>query len=292
MNRVLVTGAAMAAVLVPLLTVAPVSSAEDDPVVATVDGAEIRRSRALEERGRMPAQMQQTPDDMLLPVLVDLVIDTKLLAAEAVRLNLRDDAEVRMQMARVEELLLAQALLGRAVEQRVTDDALEKRYQALVEKTATEEEIRARHILVKEESEAKDVIAELQNGADFAELAKEKSIGPSAPNGGDLGYFGPGAMVPAFYEAAVALKTGAFTENPVETQFGWHVIKVEDRRKAEPPALEEVSDQLRGELVREARAAYIEGLRENATIERFDQTAPSTPETGKGTGKEAEQPAK
>ncbi len=288
MNRVLVTGAAMAAVLIPLLSVAPVASADDDPVLATVDGTEIRRSRALEEKGRMPAQMQQAPDEMILPVLVNLVIDTKLLAAEAGRKNLRDDPEVRDQMARVEEILLAQVLLSRAVEGEITDEAVEKRYQALVAEAAEEEEIQARHILVKEESEAREVIAELQKGADFAELAKAKSIGPSAPTGGDLGYFGAGAMVPEFYEAAAALKTGTFTEEPVQTQFGWHVIKVEGRREKQPPALEEVSDELRSELVREARAAYIEGLREKATIERFDTAAAPTPETGK----EAAEPAK
>jgi peptidyl-prolyl cis-trans isomerase C len=289
MNRFHVTGAALAAIvamLVPLLSAPPAVSAEDDPVVATVDGAEIHRSRALEERARLPAQMQQVPDDVILPVLVNLVIDTKLLAAEAGRQNLQNDADVRAQMARVEEILLAQVLLNRAIEQQVTDEALEKRYQALVEKTAGEEEIHARHILLKEESEAKAVIDELRKGADFAELAKEKSIGPSAQKGGDLGYFGPDAMVPEFYQAANALKTGAFTEQPVQTQFGWHVIQVEDRRKAEPPPFEEVSDQLRADLMRDARAVYIEGLRENAAIERFDEAAPPAP------GTETEHPAK
>lgn len=286
MKRVLIAGAAALAVLASIYSAPPAVAAEDDPVVATVDGAEIRRSRALEERGRLPAQMQQVPDNVILPVLVNLVIDTKLLAAEADRQNLQNDAEVRAQMARVEEILLAQVLLNRAIEKEMTDEALQERYRALVEKTANQEEIHARHILLKEESEAKAVIDELQKGADFAELAKEKSIGPSAQKGGDLGYFGPDAMVPEFYQAANALKSGAFTEQPVQTQFGWHVIQVEDRRKAEPPSFEDVSDQLRAELMRDARAAYIAGLRENAAIERFDEAAPPAP------GTEAEQPAK
>jgi len=280
MNRLLVAGAALTAMLVPLLSVAPLAAAEDDPVVAKVDGAEIRRSRALEEKGRMPAQMQQAPDDLILPMLTSLVIDTKLLAAEANRQNLQDDPEIRAQIARLEEILLAQVMLSRAVEGQITDEALQKRYQALVKETADKEEIHARHILVKEEDEAKAVIAELKNGADFAELAKEESTGPSAPNGGDLGYFGPGAMVPAFDEAAAALKTGAYTEEPVQTQFGWHVIKVEDRRKAEPPSFDQVSEQLRADLVREARSTYIEDLRGKADIETFIEMEPSPAGTG------------
>lgn len=276
MTRLFVTGAAVIAVLATTFSAVPRAFAEDDPVVATVNGDEIRRSRALDEKGRMPAQMQQAPDDMILPVLVNLVVDTKLLAAEADRQNLRDDPEIRSQLARVEEILLAQVLLGRAVEQQITDEALKKRYQAFVEETADQEETRARHILLKDESDAKAVIAELDNGADFAELAKEKSIGPSAPQGGDLGYFAPGAMVPAFQEAADALEVGAYTEEPVQTQFGWHVIKLEDRRKATPPSLEEVSEQLRAELVRDARAAYIEDLRSKADIEVFLEAAPKT----------------
>lgn len=280
MNRLLIAGAAVVAILAPSLIFAPPASAEEDPVVATVDGEEILRSRALQEKGRMPAQVQQAPDDLVLPMLVSLVVDTKLLAAEANRQNLREDAEIREQLARLEEILLAQVMLSRAVEDQITDEALEKKYQELVEKTADEEEMHARHILVKDEEEAKAIIAELNKGADFGELAKQKSIGPSAQKGGDLGYFAADAMVPAFSAAAAALEKGAITEEPVETQFGWHVIKLEDRRKAEPPSLDQVSEQLRSELVREARAAYIEDLRGKADIETFVEMPAEAPEGG------------
>jgi peptidyl-prolyl cis-trans isomerase C len=260
------------------------AAAEEDPVVATVDGAEIRRSQALEVRRRLPAQMQQVPDDLIMPVLVNIVIDTKLVAAEARRQNLQDDPKVREQMAKLEELILEQYLITRTVEKSLTDEALKERYQEMVETSGGQEEIRARHILLEKEEEAREVIAELRKGADFAELAKEKSTGPSAPQGGDLGYFSQGDMAPAFSEAVFALEAGAFTEEPVQTQFGWHVIKVEDRRTKEPPTFEEVSDQLRGELAREARGAYIEELREKATIERMGEAQPPS--------SEAEQPAK
>lgn len=281
MNRLLIAGAAVVAMLAPLCLYPPMASAQDDdPVVATVDGAEIRLSRALEEKGRMPAQMQQAPDDLILPMLVSLVIDTKLLASEAKQQDLQDDPEIQAQLARVEEILLAQVMLSKAIEDQITDEALEKRYQEFVKETADTEEIRARHILVETKEQARTAIEGLQGGADFGELAKEKSIGPSAQKGGDLGYFGPGQMVPAFDEAAFELETGAITEDPVETQFGWHVIKVEDRRKKEAPPLDEVADQLRSEMVREARSAYIEELRAKAEIETFIDMTPSTPEEG------------
>ncbi len=280
MKRLFIAGAAAVAILAPSFSYVPPALAEDDPVVATVDGEEIRRSRALEEKGRMPAQLQQAPDELVLPMLVSLVVDTKLLAAEASRKNLQDDEEIREQLARVEEILLAQVLLSRMVEEQITDEALDKKYQELVAETAGNQETKARHILVKEEDEAKAIIADLDAGADFAELAKTKSTGPSAPNGGDLGYFGPGAMVPAFDEAAAALEPGTYTKEPVQTQFGWHVIKVEDRRKAEPPAKAEVTEQLRTELVREARSDYIESLRDKADIETFVEMPAELPEGG------------
>ena len=277
MIRSFASRVAVAAILAIAVLPSLAATAEEDPVVAKVNGDEIRRSQALEVRRRLPAQMQQVPDDLIMPVLVNIVIDTKVVAAEARRQNLQDDPEVREQMAKLEELILEQYLISRTVEKSITDEALKERYEKLVEETKGEEEVHARHILLEKEEEAKEVIAQLQKGADFAELAKEKSTGPSAPQGGDLGYFAQGEMVPAFSEAAFALKAGAFTEEPVQTQFGWHVIKVEDRRAKEPPTLEEVSDQLRGELAREARAAYIEELRAKATIERMDEAKPPAP---------------
>ena len=284
MIRALANRAAVVAILTIVASPALAAAAEEDPVVATVDGTEIRRSQALEVRRRLPAQMQQVPDDLIMPVLVNIVIDTKLVAAEARRQNLQDDPKVREQMAKLEELILEQFLITRTVEKSLTDEALKERYQEMVETSGGQEEIRARHILLEKEEEAREVIAELRKGADFAELAKEKSTGPSAPQGGDLGYFSQGDMAPAFSEAVFALEAGAFTEEPVQTQFGWHVIKVEDRRTKEPPTFEEVSDQLRGELAREARGAYIEELREKATIERMGEAQPPS--------SEAEQPAK
>ncbi len=294
MIRCFANRAAAVAILTAMALPALAATAEEDlvdPVVAKVDGAEIRRSQALEVRRRLPAQMQQVPDDLIMPVLVNIVIDTKLVAAEARRQNLQDDPMVREQMVKLEDLILEQFLVSRTVEKKITEEALQERYETMVKTTGGKEEIHARHILLEKEEEANQVIAELQKGADFVELAKEKSTGPSAPQGGDLGYFAHGEMVPAFSEAAFALEVGAFTEKPVQTQFGWHVIKLEDKRSKQPPAFEEVSEQLRGELAREARAAYVEELREKATIERMEEAQPPSSEAPPASS-EAEQPAK
>jgi peptidyl-prolyl cis-trans isomerase C len=271
MIRTFASRAAVAAVFAVVAFPTWAADTGEDPILAKVDGTAIHRSQALEVRRRLPAQMQQVPDELILPMLVNIVIDTKLVAAEARRQGLQDDPEVRAQMTRLEELILEQVLTNRVIEKSLTDDAVEKRYQKMLEDTKGEVEIHARHILVEKEEEARELITRLQQGADFAALANEKSADSSAASGGDLGYFSKGEMVPAFSDAAFALKDGAFSEVPVQTQFGWHVIKVEDRRAKEAPAFDEVSDELRGELVRETRAAYVQELREKATIERFDE---------------------
>ncbi len=275
MFRVFAGGAAAVAIAAVLAWPTWAADAEDDPVVARVDGTEIRRSQALEVRRRLPPQMQQVPDELLLPVLVNIVIDTRIVADEARRQGLQDDPDVRAQMAKLEDLILEQVLIQRTIESGLTDAAVADRYRTLVDEGKGEEEVRARHILVETEEKAKALIVELRTGADFGELADRESTDRSGSKGGDLGYFAKGEMVPAFADAAFAMAVGAYSEQPVETQFGWHVIKVEDRRDRQPPPLDEVSDQLRSEMAREARTAYLERLRDNATIERFDEPVPA-----------------
>ena len=150
------------------------------------------------------------------------------------------------------------------------DAEVKARYEAEAKKLANIEQIKARHILVKTEDGAKAIIAELKGGGDFAELAKKKSTGPSATDGGDLGFFGKGQMVPAFEKAAYALNAGAFSETPVKTQFGWHVIKVEERKKADIPSFEEMEPAIRDRLSQDAGSAYIMKLRKEAKITRFN----------------------
>ncbi len=259
-----------AAVSVYLATSMPVLAAEDDPVVATVNGAEIRLSQVKKAHARLPEQYQQVPFETIFPGLVDSLIDTRLAARDARGQNLHDTPKFKARMAQIEEQVLQRMALTKAIADKVGDAEVKARYEAEAKKLAAVEQIKVRHILVKTEDEAKIVIAELKNGGDFIDLAKKKSTGPSAGDGGDLGFFGKGQMVPAFEKAAFALNDGAVSETPVKTQFGWHVIKVEERKKADVPSFEEMEPAIRDELSQDAGSAYIMELRKGAEIARFD----------------------
>ena len=279
--------AAALAVVFAVLLPSPAPAAEDkdekrdDPVVAIVNGAPIQRSDVVEARGRLPAQMRQVPLQAVFGLLLDSLINTKLVAGHAREQGLHAEEKIMRQMARIEDQILERAFLVAYIEERVTEDVLQERYKKLVEDTKDKEEISARHILVETEGKAREIIADLKKGEDFAELAKKRSTGPSASAGGDLGYFSADQMVPEFAKAAFALDNGQFTETPVKTQFGWHVIKVEDRRTAKPPAVEEVSESLRADLAREIGSAYIQGLRDKADIRRFNPDGSPLKDGGK-----------
>ena len=149
---------------------------------------------------------------------------------------------------------------------------MKARYDAEIANFPTETEVSARHILLETEEAAKEVIAELDGGADFAELAKTKSTGPSGPSGGDRGYLGKGRMVPEFEAAAFALEKGAHSAEPVKTQFGWHVIKKEDERESQPPSYDQVKDQIRQLVAQEKYLELIKVAREKYTYEILDET--------------------
>ncbi len=279
--------AAALAVVFAVLVPSPAPAAEDkdekrgDPVVAIVNGAQIQRSDVEEARGRLPAQMRQVPLQVVFGLLLDSLINTKLVAGQAREQGLHEEEKIKRQMARIEDQILERTFLVGYTEQLVTEDALQERYKKLVGETKDKEEISARHILVETEGRATEIIADLKKGEDFAELAKKRSTGPSASAGGDLGFFSADQMVPEFAEAAFALDKGQFTETPVKTQFGWHVIKVEDRRAAKPPAVEDVSETLRADLAREIGSAYIQGLREKADVQRFNPDGSPLKDGGK-----------
>ena len=240
--------------------------AEDDPVVAVVDGAKIMRSDVVAAQQGLPKQYQALPFESIFPQLLEILVDAKLAAAEARRNGLMDDEDVKTAMARAEEQILQRALFRQRIEKEVTDEALRKRFESQAEEPSGGEQVHARHILVDSEDEAKKVIETLKGGADFAETAKKFSTGPSGPNGGDLGYFKAEDMVPAFSQAAFAMEVGSFSQEPVRTQFGWHIIKVEDKRAAAPAAFDEVKDTLRAEMSQEIGTALATELRSKAEV--------------------------
>ncbi|MFQ5763580.1 MAG: peptidylprolyl isomerase [Rhodospirillales bacterium] len=246
------------------------AAAEDDPVVAIVNGHEIHLSMVRMAHQNLPPQYQQVPFDAIFSGLVESLIDTRLAAADARRQKVHEEQAFKDRMARIEEQVLQRMVLARAMESGVTDADLRARYDMIAKEMAGNEQIQARHVLLETEAAAKEVIEALKKGGDFSALAKERSTGPSAADGGDLGTFSKGQMVPAFEEAAFALKKGEYSQVPVKTQFGWHVIKVEDRKMADVPTFEEVEQTLRNDLSQEIGAAYIAKLREGAEINRFN----------------------
>ncbi len=239
-------------------------------VVATVNGVKILRSDVEAARSQLPEQYRELPMDQLYQPILNQLIRTKVLSAQARADKLHETEGYKRRVALIAERMLEEELLKKTIDEKVTDEALQARYDKTSGSFPTKEEIRARHILVKTEAEADAIIKELTGGADFAKLAAEKSIGPSKANGGDLNYFSKGQMVPPFEEAAFALAKGEFTRSAVKSPFGWHVIKLEDKRQSKPPSFEESRDRLSQELSQEFAEQLVRGLTEKAKIERFE----------------------
>ncbi len=264
--------AATGAVAIALFASLPLR-ADDNPVLAKVNGSEIRQSDvtlAEEELGPSLAQMDPaTKKENVLAFLIDMKIVAK--AAEDKKIEDRPDFKARLAFAR--NRLLMDNLLGAEGKAAATDDAMKKVYEEAAKQIQGEQEVHARHILVETEDEAKAIEAELKKGADFATLAKEKSKDPGgASDGGDLGFFTKDQMVPEFSTVAFSLEPGKISD-PVKSQFGWHIIKVEEKRNRKAPDFEQVKPQIETYVTRKAQAEYVAKLRESAKVERMDQAS-------------------
>ena len=251
-------------------TVAAPPALAANPVVATVNGANIMSSDVDAARGQLPEQYRNLPMDQLYQPILNQLIRTKILSAQARAEKLHETTAHRRRVDLIAERLLEEALLAKIIEEKVTEEALQARYNKTSRGLPTKEEIRARHILVKTQAEADEIIKELAGGEDFAKLAAEKSIGPSKARGGDLDYFSRGQMVPPFEKAAFALSKGEFTKTAVRSPFGWHVIKLEDKRRSKPPNFEESRARLRQELSQEIAQQLVKDLTGKAIIQRFE----------------------
>lgn len=259
----------LAGFLALALTLLPFGSVmADDPVIAKVGDEQILRSDIEAAFQNLPDEYKSVPFPQIFPMLLTSMIDSKLVAADARARKLDQDPEYQKNLKMVADQLLERVAVRQEIDKAMTDEKLRMTYNETYADGAVE--VHARHILLKTADEANAVIKELAGGADFGELAKAKSTGPSASRGGDLGFFAKGQMVPAFETAAFDLAPGKYTNEPVQTQFGYHVIKVEERRKADAPAFEEVVDELRQKAAQDAGSAYVERLREGAKIERFN----------------------
>ena len=261
--------AAAAAGLLSIGAAAPVSAQDAmDPstVLAVVDGYEITEEEVALASQDFAQQLQQVPGEQRRAVIVDALIDLHLLAGAADEEGLDETDEFQRRMAYERARTLRTAYLVDVIAADVTEESIRAAYDEAVSEFEPVQERRARHILLESQDEAMDVIAELDGGADFATLASERSTGPSAANGGDLGFFGPGRMVPAFEEAAFALDVGGYSQEPVETRFGWHVILVEEVRESAPPSFEELGPQIQQTMLQQRFTDSISTLRDGAEI--------------------------
>lgn len=269
----LAAAAAATPALAQTVPAAPANAgAMPDPsttTVARVGDDKITLADLIAMRQDLPPQYRQMPLQVIYPALLERAIDGRLIANAARKADLLERADVKQRIRRAEDQVLSQVYLSESIAAEVTEEALKQRYEKVAADSTGREEAHARHILVDTEEAAKAVIADLDKGADFAALAKERSTDPGASEGGDLGWFTAEQMVPEFSEAAFALQPGSYTKEPVKSQFGWHVILLEDKRTAAAPTFEEMKDQLASDMTRELITAKLQELRNGVEVERF-----------------------
>jgi peptidyl-prolyl cis-trans isomerase C len=251
---------------------------DPDAVVAKVGDATVTERELQIAKDAFTTELAKVPQEQWRSVLIDAVVNMELLAHAASDEKLGEGPDFDAQVAFLRLQALRNLYVEHAIVNGITDAELQDGYQTLVVKSfKPAPQIRARHILVDTKEEAEKIIEQLKAGASFEELAKQ-SKDPSGQNGGDLGFFGAGQMVPEFEKAAFALEPGQFTQEPVQSQFGWHVIKVEEKRMSEPPAFADVEEQLRNYLVRQKFETVLAGLRDKYPVEIVDQpAAPAAP---------------
>jgi len=265
-NRLLISLAAS------LLTFSPAVFAQDGKPVAKVGEVVITSGELDQTLVDMSSQFKNFPEDQRRARALDSLIDIKVLAAQAEKEGLQNDPVLQRRLDLLRNRALHNDYFQKKVQPSITEDAIKDRYKAETAKAKPEQEVSARHILVKTADEAKAIIKELEGGADFIELAKSKSTGPSGPKGGDLGYFAKGRMVPEFEAAAFEMEKGAYTREAVKTQFGFHIIKVEDKRDRPFPTYDESKDRLRQLMLTEAYAKAVEAGRKSVGVEVMDES--------------------
>tara|TARA_A100000164_G_scaffold22800_1_gene18055 strand:+ start:464 stop:1327 length:864 start_codon:yes stop_codon:yes gene_type:complete len=261
-----------------LLLAIPSSNAEtklkplekmETKIVATVDGKPIFLSEIIGMAQRLPEQYRKMSLEAVYPSLLTRAIDSKLVTLEGRRAGFSKDPDVKKRLLDVEDQIISEIFLTKTIGSQVTEEALQKIYSETKSEMASGDQIKARHILLDSEEKAMEIIKKLQAGGEFAKLASEYSTGPSAASGGDLGWFGEGQMVPEFSKAAFALNPGDIVTRPVKTQFGWHIILVEDRKVSAPPSFDEAKEQLASTMSQKLLKELIETLRTKAKIVRF-----------------------
>jgi peptidyl-prolyl cis-trans isomerase C len=239
----------------------------DSKLLAKVNDTEITQADLETLYSSLPQQYRQAPMELLKDQLLDQLISMEVISQAAEAEGFGDQKEFNDRLDSVRTQLMQEYYIKNKIEELVTDEAVRAEYDKEVAEFKPAQEVHARHILLKNTEEASDVIKLIEDGGDFAELAKEYSTGPSGPNGGDLGYFTKERMVPEFATAAFEMEPGEHSKEPVKTQFGFHVIKVEDKRDTQPPAFEDREAEIRGSLTNTSVNKLIEDLKSAAVIE-------------------------
>jgi peptidyl-prolyl cis-trans isomerase C len=259
----------------PTTSTASASSVKDNSaVVATVNGAPI--TQALLDLYQEQMKSRQPGGNMDPMMVLEEVINLELARQSGTEQGLADDTRTQLQIDQQQRAVIASAAIQKFLQDNpISEEDLRKLYDEQVPKG---KEYKARHILVEEEAKAKELITELDGGADFSELAKKHSTGPSGKSGGELGWFSPKQMVAPFSEAAAKLEKGGYTKEPVKTQFGWHIIILDDLRDTTPPAFEQVKPQLQAFMQKQRVQEYISGLRQGAQVDiKLQQPAAAQP---------------
>ena len=249
---------------ISLSLAAPVAAQDASTVLATVNGTDITLGHLIAMRAMLPAQYQELPDEVLYNGMLDQLIQQEVVADS---LRGSEDARTKLTMENEDRAFLASVAIDAIAFDTIADADVQALYDANFADAGGDLEWNASHILVASEEEAQNLIDQLNDGADFVALAQEFSTGPSGPNGGALGWFGTGMMVPEFETAVAGLEAGEISA-PVQTQFGWHVVKLNESRISAPPALEDVRADLEEELRRQRVDAYLAELTETAEITR------------------------
>lgn len=241
-----------------------------NPTVAKIGEEEIKRVDVLNYIQTLPPQTRQLPIAQLFPVALEQVINNRVITEKSEDVNLDNDPAVKEQLAEIKKNIVRDVYLQNTVNEKITDERLQEAYNAYTANFPDVNEARARHILVKERSEAKDLIKQIKEGADFATLAQEKSIDATSENGGEIGYFAQNEVVPEFGDAVFEADVGAVLDNPVKTEFGYHVIEVLEKRKRPPATFEQAKPFLEGQLRQLFLNETVQEWKQQAGIERFD----------------------
>lgn len=287
LQAVLTSTAATFAVLIAMSG----ALAQESPVVATIGGAPVTEAEVkLAEEG-LGGQYANLPEEQRRLAAIAALLDIKAVAMKAKAAKVDEGAEFKARVAFLVERTLHDSYFRIEVSDKVTDADVKARYEKEIAASPPENEVHARHILVKTEDEAKEVIRLLDGGAKFEDVAKEKSTDGAAGQGGDLGYFRRGQMVPEFEKAAMDLKPGEYSKTAVKTQFGFHVIKLEDVRAIQPPEFDKVKDQVRDILLREKYVQTVRAYRDELKIEYVDPKVKKAMEDAAAAEKAAPAPA-